>query len=74
MAVPPDTKAIYGTRLIIAGATLAVFGIMYRNAGYREGSTASGRAKATESSTYYDAPWLAQFLTGMAFYYTISRS
>ena len=74
MAVPPDTKAIYGTRLIIAGVTLVLFGIQYRNAGYREGSTASGRAAATESSYYYDAPWLAQFLTGMALYYVISRS
>ena len=73
MSVPADTKAIYGTRLIIAGATLGAFGILYRNAGYREGSTKKGRARATESSTYYDAPWLAQFLTGMAFYYMISR-
>lgn len=73
MAVPPDTKAIYGTRLIVAGATLAAFGLTYRRAGMREGSTAKGRARATESSLYYDMPWFFQFVTGLALYQLISR-
>ena len=73
MAVDPNTKALYGTRLIVAGATLAAFGLSYRRTGMKEGSTREGRAGATDSSFYYDAPWFSQFITGLVLYEIIRR-
>lgn len=74
MGPDPNIKALYGTRVLAAGITIAAFGAIYRADGIRSGATKKGMAGAADGSFYYDAPWFAQLVVGLVIYQYYLRS